>query len=82
MRIGVALLGVVDGANDSFSTSTPFVHTAQRTIALYLNGVRLSESAGDYVSSESGGPGTGYDTVTLVEAPRVGDVLRADYVAI
>jgi hypothetical protein len=80
VRIGVPLVGIIDGVNVVFATVEPFVNVPPRTIALYLNGVRLSESAGDYASSESGGPGTGYDTVTLIEAPRAGDVLRADFV--
>jgi hypothetical protein len=47
---------------------------------VYLRGLRLLEGAGnDYVASESGGAGTGYDTLTFSRAPRVDDNVFVDY---
>jgi len=36
-------------------------------------------ASNDYTVSESGGVGTGFDTVTFTFAPKVGDRLTADY---
>jgi hypothetical protein len=60
-------------------TSEKFVHDPPRlTLALFFNGQRLL-LADDFLLSESGGPGSGYDTITTLFAPRVGDKLRGDY---
>jgi len=80
-RWDVHLIGVVDGANLVFTTAEYFRNDGNH-IRVHWNGFRLRGGIGnDYVVSESGGPGTGFNTVTLVEAPRAGDVLTADYVA-
>lgn len=51
-------------------------------IKVYYNGQRLHEGgANDYTTSESGGAGTGFDTVTLIHvAPKPGDIVTADYI--
>lgn len=82
VRQGVPLLGSVDGVNQTFSTPEAFHRRAPYgiTIAVYYNGQRLTEGASnDYEVSESGGMGTGFDTVTLKFAPLAGDVLTADF---
>lgn len=80
LRVGVALLGTVDGVNKVFSAPDDFVHDGVKNERVYLRGLRQLEGVGsDYVVSESGGPGTGYDTITFTDAPEVGDVLTADY---
>lgn len=70
-HVGESLVGDVDGTNVTFYTQKPFLVNGSVSIAVYLNGVRLHAGAtSDYVISESGGPGTGYDTVILAVAPR------------
>lgn len=85
-RTGVALVGAINGVNMVFTTPSIFVHASGGdSIAVYYNGQRLFEgAANDYVVSESGGPGTGYDTVTLTFAPKGvppsnPDIVTADY---
>lgn len=83
-RTGLDLVGVKNGSNltftvpggDKFTHNLPFL-----TIAVYLNGQRL-RLIDDYVINESGGPGSGYDTVMLEVAPRSADKLYADYVSL
>ena len=60
--------GLVNGANTVFTTSSDF---QPGTEIVYFNGLRQTEGVGcDYVRSESGGVGTGYDTLTFAVAPR------------
>ena len=81
-RTGQGLMGVRDGVNHAFTIpggqkftfNLPFL-----AISVYVNGLRLT-LLDDYVISESGGSGTGYDTVTLSDAPYANDHLTADYV--
>lgn len=83
-RTGIELVGAKDGANvefripygDRFTHNLPFL-----SIAVFLNGVRL-KLIDDYLIQESGGPGTGYDTVILEVVPKSLDNLLADYVAV
>ena len=78
------LIGVIDGINTSYTLprgekfvqETPYIQ-----IVLYCNGIRL-HLWDDYFVLESQGGGTGYDTVLLVEPPRPGDKLIADYVVV
>lgn len=54
-----------------FTTALDFKHGGVDTEAVHYNGQRLlSGSGNDYVASESGGAGTGYDTITLEFTPR------------
>jgi hypothetical protein len=76
---GVGLLGVKNGVNLIFTSPDKFVNVAGgETIRVLYNGQRLLE-IDDYTLSESGGVGTGYDTVTTLVAPRSSDKLTADY---
>jgi len=77
------LAGTKDGVNTTFTvTGEYFVQTGDIIIRVYLNGQRLQEGVGDdYIVSESGGPGTGYDTVTLAVAPLSWERITADYIA-
>ena len=81
-RTGISLLGVKDGINTLFTTPEKFVHTSAITIAVYWNGRRLHLGR-DYFAAESGGAGTGYDTVDLTpwasRLPTATDELVADY---
>lgn len=71
----VPLVGAINGVNHQYVTPDKF---DSLTIALYYNGQRLYRPD-DFEISESLGLGTGYDTVTTVIAPVVGDRLFADY---
>jgi len=59
------LLGTVDGVNKVFTSSVNFVPNKE---IVWYDGVRMVEGF-DYTRSESGGVGTGYDTITFVVAP-------------
>jgi hypothetical protein len=72
--------GVVGGGNTVFTTPDKFVHDGTANEAVYLRGKRVLEGLGnDYVASESGGVGTGYDTVTFAVAPLAFDNILIDY---
>lgn len=83
-RIGQQLTGDKNGANvaftvptgDKFTQNLPFF-----TIQVYYNGIRLT-LLDDYLVAESGGFGTGFDTVVLEVAPQFNDHLLVDYVAV
>jgi hypothetical protein len=76
------LIGVKDGFNTSFQTPQNFVQVDEIVIRVYRNGQRLSLGASkDYTVSESGGVGTGYDTVTFNGSPPLDyEILTADYI--
>lgn len=82
-RTGSGLVGVQNGSNvtftvpggDVFTHNLPFL-----SIQVYRNGQRL-KLIEDYTIQESGGAGTGYDTVIFEVAPLADDNLLADYVA-
>lgn len=72
--------GPINGSNKVFTTAAKFLEESMR---VYLNGQRLVAGISkDYVVSESGGSGTGFDTITLAIAPISGakpDVIIVDY---
>jgi len=75
--------GTKDGANKVFTTpgGEKFLMTSGYEVWFFVNGV-LKEAGGssDYVASESGGPGTGFDTITLNDiAPDSWDNLTMVY---
>jgi hypothetical protein len=73
------LAGATNGVNMSFATPEAFMHAPPGvSIRVHLNGQRLLLTD-DYTVAESGGPGTGFDTVVLLFAPRSGDKVFADY---
>jgi len=83
-RTGQQLVGPKDGANITFTVPVgdKFIYNLLfLLIQVYWNGVRLT-LIDDYIISESGGPGTGYDTVLLEYAPEPDDHLLVDYVAV
>lgn len=74
-------VGLINGANTAYTTAKDFIPGSESVL---YNGVHLSEGAGnDYVRSESGGLGTGFDTITLAFAPKASpgnpDTLLANY---
>lgn len=63
-----------------FTTAISFKHGGVNDEALHYNGQRLLDGAGnDYVASESGGVGMGYDTITLEFIPRAGSNFLIDF---
>lgn len=71
------LAGVKDNVNLVFTTPELFIAETEK---VYRNGVSL-ERGGDYSISESGGVGTGYDTITLTAGSGLlaWEKLAADY---
>jgi len=54
--------------------------TAGIEMRVTVNGVRQNEgSANDFTASESGGPGTGFDTITFTYVPLTGDAILVDF---
>ena len=79
----VELNGVVDGVNLVFTIpSGKFIYDSNHNIVVYKNGVKQLYLS-DFYTAESGGAGTGYDTVVFVIPPNTSpppvDVLTADY---
>jgi hypothetical protein len=90
VRVGVSLVGPKDGANRIFRTTPDhFVHDLSgngKTIEIWHNGRRLAQASapnpefGDFTVEESGGVGTGYDTINLLTFAPVGrSSLLANY---
>jgi hypothetical protein len=90
VRVGIVLVGPKDGSNRIFRTTPDhFAHDLSgsgKTIEVWHNGRRLAQTTahdpglGDYWVEESGGVGTGYDTVNLLTFAPVGrSSLVADY---
>lgn len=85
-RIGELLGGARDGVNTVFTTAVPFEFDPPReSPQVYYNGLRQRRGAGlDFTVAESGGPGTGFDTIMvavppLSPTPPHADIITADY---
>lgn len=79
----IILIGTIDNINTVFFIpSGKFLQNVTYKIVVYKNGVK-QVYLDDYFIAESGGPGTGYDTVILTAAPTTTpapiDVITADY---
>jgi hypothetical protein len=79
----IQLIGAVDDANTIFTIPTgKFIQNTLYRIIVYKNGVKQLY-LDDYFIAESGGPGTGFDTVILSIVPTTipppPDVITADY---
>lgn len=72
------LIGVQNFSNLIFTTPTKFKHIANFKEVLYVNGVR-QHIPQDYFVAESGGLGTGFDTITFIIPPVITDILTIDY---
>lgn len=90
VRVGYPLVGPKTGANRVFRTTPDhFVHDPSgtgKTIQVWHNGRQLVQTtvsnpgSGDFTVEESGGVGTGYDTVNLLTfAPIGSSTLLASY---
>lgn len=81
------LIGIQDTSNRQYFIPTPdkFLTGEQSdgsvfSIFITFNGLKQEEGI-DYVISESGGAGTGFDTITFInKSPKPNTLLRASYV--
>ena len=83
-RIRQALVGLINGFNTDF-TSQSLVDRSdlEKSEWVYYNGQLLTEgTTDDYVASEGGGVGTGYDTFTMNFVPKDGDRLEIIYIPV
>ncbi len=73
VRIGENLSGQIDGALSAFLTPSKFLHNIPGdTVRVYFNTGRLVFGAtADYTVSESGGVGSGFDTINLTFTPKI-----------
>ena len=82
-RVGQALVGAKDGVNVTYTTPglEKYAHNLPfMDINVWYNGDRL-KLLHDYSVIESGGSGTGFDTILILDLPPLpGDHLFADYV--
>jgi hypothetical protein len=83
VKEGMILNGSVDGSNRIFTTNDKFIDGAydnnQFAISVFHNGRKLVKNI-DFITAESGGPGSGYDTVIFLQiTPAARSVIRADY---
>lgn len=79
----VQLVGAVDGSNTVFAVPEGvFYYDSTHKILVYKNGIKQF-FLDDFYIAESGGPGTGYDTVIMTDPPDAlpapTDVITADY---
>ncbi len=82
LRWDVELVGQKNGSNTIFKLPmfAKFVHDGEMKIRVHMNGQRLHEGASnDFTVLESGGPGSGFDTVILAVAPNSWEQITADY---
>lgn len=69
-----------NGVRTTFTTSQDFKHGGTDTEIVYYSGQALIEGAGnDYVAFESGGGGSGYDSITMAVPPKSFSTLRIDF---
>lgn len=84
LREDEQLVGATNGANITFVLPNGDKAINQEPgakIKVAYNGQRLHEGgANDFIVSESGGVGTGFDTVFLSFSPLSGDLISADYI--
>lgn len=74
----VNIIGTQDSFNVVFTVPEKFLYTTLHKLTFYINGVRQAIST-NFMIAESGGVGTGYDTIICNEAPDPQDILLVDY---
>lgn len=80
-KYGVSFTESPDGVRVTFSITEDYIHTVVGKESVFYNGQRLKEGSGnDYVATESGGVGTGYDSIVMAIAPHSDAELLIDYV--
>lgn len=71
---GIIPDGVKNGINTEFTLPVKFTQDEDLKIIFLRNGQEQALGF-DYIVDESGGPGTGYDTIIVRRPPRVFDFL-------
>lgn len=72
---------VPDGVRTSFTTAMPFRHGGVDSESVHYGGQRLLHGAGnDYLAAESGGGGTGFDTIVMSVPPKSWSNFLVDFV--
>jgi hypothetical protein len=76
----IKLIGLINSVNRIFylPQAAVYLQNGLFSIIVYWNGIKQN-IGDDFYVSESGGPGTGYDVVTLSIPPAVNDSITADY---
>ncbi len=86
LREDEQLVGATNGANITFLIPDSKKALNQEPgvkVKVYYNGQRLHEGGvNDFIVIESGGAGTGFDTVLLSFPPLSGDLVSADYIIV
>lgn len=83
-RWDVELEGAKNGVNTIFKLpgGEKFSTVASFKIRVYMNGQRIQEGLqNDYTIREGGGPGSGFDTITLSVSPLSWERITADYLS-
>lgn len=84
LRQDEELVGATNGVNITFilpNGDKAINQTIGAKILVKYNGQALHEGASnDFTVTESGGAGTGFDTVLLEFSPLPGDLIAADYI--
>ena len=89
LRVDIALAGIINSSNKSYALpggekAVNLSASGSASIEAFYNGKRLEHgAANDFIESESGGVGTGIDTITFVAArppPRPGDKVTANWI--
>ena len=85
-KTGISFTGTLDGTNRAFQLPDRYLHVNGLSLDVFHNGRRLVEATlpdprlGDFYCTESGGLGTGFDSIFLLRfAPSARSVLVADY---
>lgn len=77
LKADIPLIGLVNGSNHDFTIPHKVV---QSVFTLFLNGQAMHDgSSFDFILTESGGSGTGFDGVHVYRAPHLNDLLTANY---
>lgn len=79
-KYGATFNETPNGVLTTFTISEDYIHALVGREAVFYNGQRLKEGSGnDYVATESGGVGTGYDSIVMAVAPHSDAELLIDY---
>ena len=83
IKFNQGLIGPINGLNRFFTTPHKFLYKPAEGVepVFKRNGQTVYVGVEIEDVSESGGPGTGYDTIEYRKAPRGKDKLTADYIA-
>lgn len=82
IKINQELIGTKNGSNRFFQTPTKFLYNSVNSPMIDING-KSAYFGKDILSfTESGGPGTGFDTVEFIRPPKKNHELFATYIEV